>query len=350
MYNHTHGGNIVFSNKEKNYIDFSVNTNPFGCPDVVKKMWDSLIDKACLYPSIDAKGVSIFYEKRFGIDRQNLVAGNGSIEILYLIPSALNIKSVLLVEPSFYDYRYAFEINGCKINSCFLNEENEFKFETDRCFLDKLNVSDCVVLANPNNPTARMIDRDVILNLAESFKDKIFIIDEAFGMFLENYDDITLAKSGLDNIIVLHSLTKIYALAGLRIGSAIGNQRLIDKIKERKPPWSVNALAEEIAIKLSECGDYERKTLKFLSEEKKRIMALIKQSKIIKLFDSDANFFLAKFINKEGFDDFLKYLWDKNIYVRDCRNFNGLNGNFFRFAVLKREYNDRLINAILEYF
>ncbi len=353
MYRYIHGGEIQpyleqFSIDVGKIVDFSVNINPLGAPDIVANNWLKLFKDVEKYPTSTACGVLDFYNRRFGIDKENVVAANGSIELFYLAYKALNIKKVAIVEPSFYDYKRASEINGCRIFSIVLKEKNNFEFVLDRESLGIIEKSDAVIFANPNNPTGKMVNKERILELIKRYKDKWFLIDEAFIQFSNEFKDKSFMFCGLDNVVIFHSLTKFYALAGLRIGAAIGKKEVIDRFKDIIHPWCVNRVAENVTRLLINCKDYEKKSLDFINTEKKRIYECLKGCNGIKLFKTDANFFLAKWFGSDNLDDLLKYLLEKGMFVRDCRNFYGLSGNFFRFAILKKYQNSKLIDALCE--
>ncbi len=355
MYEYIHGGSMdshlrLFNiKKDQEIIDFSVNINPFGTPPILKIEWNNLIKYVDRYPTQDGDGVLEFYEEKFSINKDCIAATNGSIELIYLAPRALNIKTAAVVEPSFYDYRRAFEINGCEIISINTNKENGFRFELDKKTVDAIENADAVILGNPNNPTGSLIDKNIITELAENYKDKWFLIDEAFIQFTDNYQDHTLMGCGITNIVVFHSLTKFYALPGLRIGAAVGSKEAVDNFKKFKEPWSVNIIAEHAAKSIIQCSEYEKSTIKLIQKERTRFKQNISNTKQIKLFDTHANFFLAELNSTYDMDDFLKYLLLNGVYVRDCRNFRGLFGNFFRFAILTEKENDKLMNLFSDY-
>jgi threonine-phosphate decarboxylase len=354
MDNYIHGGNLDYYLKRLNIkqngeiLDFSVNINPFGTPPIIKIKWDELKEYVDRYPTQNGEGVLEFYEERFDIDKDNIIAGNGSIELIYLAPKALNIRTAVVVEPSFYDYKRSVEINGCNILTIKLDELNNFAFELNKAVMDKIERSDAIILGNPNNPTGSLIDKNTIIELAKMYKDKWFLIDEAFIQFVDDYESKTLMGCNIDNIIIFHSLTKFYALAGLRVGAAIGQSKIIDKFKKLQKPWSVNAIAENAIKAISQCSEYEKSTEKLIRKERIRIEDALLNNKNIKIFKTHANFFLAKWLKSDNLDDLLRYLLQKGIFVRDCRNFDGLLGNFFRFAILEKEKNNKLIDALCE--
>jgi len=349
-----HGGDYAFylkkfNIKQKTVTDFSVNVNPLGVAPILKLNWHKLIDYVGKYPSLDAEGVLEFYEERFGIASDNIVAGNGSVELIYLAPKALDIKSVVIFEPSFYDYKKAFENYNCKIHTITLKEENGFEFVFDEDFEKAMQSCDAVFLARPNNPTGSFVNKNEIINLAKKYKDKWFLVDEAFIQFIEDFEKETLMNRSIENVVVFHSLTKFYAMPGLRVGAVTSSEETVKKFRFVKQPWSVNAIAEQAASMLVQCAEFEKASKKFLKTEKRRVKEALSNQRGLKIFDSDSNFFLAKWTEDIDLDDFLKYLLENGVFVRDCRNFEGLRGNFFRFAVLNSKDNDKLIRLLLDY-
>jgi len=149
------------------------------------------------------------------------------------------------------------------------------------------------------------------------------------------------------NLLVLHSLTKFYALAGIRMGGVIGGVEAIRRLHACKEPWSVNGIAERIAPLLLHCDDYERETLSLLRKAREQLMAgLSRQEGLRPLVSPSANFVLCRWFLTDDLDDLLRHLLTQGIYVRDCRNFPGLEGNWFRVAVRRPEENDRLLSAL----
>ncbi len=354
MYDYLHGGNPdvylkKFNIKKRKITDFSLNLNPLGIPPALKINWSRLFDSVGRYPSCNGDGVVEFYEERFGIDSDNVVAGNGSVELIYLAPKALDIRTISVMEPSFYDYRRSFELAGCRINPIYLKEENSFEFTFNNDVKNAMDNSEAIILGRPNNPTGGLIKKDLIIRLAKLYKDKWFLIDEAFIQFSDDFEHNSLMDCKLDNVIVFHSLTKFYALAGLRVGALIASKRIAERFKTLKQPWSVNAIAENAVAMLKSCNEYEKSTISFIKTEKERIKKAFYGQNKIKLFKTSANFFLAKWNIDINFDNFLKYLLENGFFVRDCRNFKTLENNFFRFAVLDKKSNDRLIELILDY-
>jgi len=350
-----HGGNPSgdlsrFNLQPRSVIDFSTSLNPLGAPPVITDHWPELIDAVKEYPSIEGDGITDFYRTRFGLSDKNILAGNGSTEIIYLIPRSLRLKQVVILTPSFHDYERAALLSGAKvIRVPLLNDGSSFRIDMER-LVEALKISDAVWLAMPNNPTADLFPKEMINVLASGFPDKWFIIDEAFIQFSDNWEEEGFITGEMKpNMLVIHSLTKFYALAGLRMGGLIGHEDVISRIRKSKEPWTINGVADRAALLLKECEGYERESRAYVSRERDRIIKRLKASDGIMPFPSTTNFILCRWTGTRDLDDLQRHLLANGMYVRDCRNFPGLKDNYFRIGLRTREENDQLTSLISSY-
>lgn len=332
---------------ERAVLDFSVNLNPLGPPALIQERWSSMFQAIGDYPSVGGEGVALYFEKRYGIPPDHFLAGNGSTEMIYLIPRALGIKRALVLTPSFHDYSRASHLAGAAVTyQPLLQEERSFILNTAEV-LDRMKESNALWLGNPNNPTGNLYPREAIVDLCLRFPENWVIVDEAFAPFVENKDLFSLVGAGMPrNLLILHSLTKFYALAGIRMGGVAASREVIVRLKEFKEPWTVNGVAERIAPLLLECGEYEEKTVSMIRAERNRMLKALQESKAVFASEPSANFILCRWLLTEKLEDLLRHLLSEGIYVRDCRNFPGLEKNWFRVAVKLPEQNDRLLSAI----
>ncbi len=333
-----------FGISERSVIDFSVNVNPFGPPDSVKKIWKDLFKKIHLYPTLTGEGVKKFYKKRLSIPENFILPGNGSTEIIYLLPKALDIEKIAILKPSYYDYERAFKIAGKKIVSVYINPFRSDQKNLREKILHAIYSSDAVFIGRPNNPVGYLVSKETIIEISKEFPKKWIIVDEAFIQFVKDWEKKTLMSEEIPgNVLVIHSLTKFYALAGIRIGALIAKEDVIRGVSEKKEPWTVNIIAESIAEVLSECYEYEKRTVDFVEREKERIVRKL-DTAVIDPIKGEANFILCRY--RGDIERLILELLKKGIYIRDCRNFDGLEGNFFRIAIRKKEENEKLISAI----
>ncbi len=336
-----------FNIPERPVIDFSVNLNPFGMPSVVRKTWHKFVEEAGKYPTPDGRGISHFYQQRFGIAPENILGGNGSTELIYLIPRVIPFKRALIVTPSYHDYERATSMAGKEIKHLALHPEKDFFFPSSHRLSEALRDVDALWLGRPNNPTGTMISKELILTMAARFPETWFFIDEAFVQFTEEWEkESLLLEEPLPNLLVIHSLTKFYCLPGLRMGAMYGSSDIISRLRYAKEPWTINGIADRIAPQLAHLPDYEERTTVLVRQERQRFIKRAQALEGIDAFPPTACFVLCRWKRTRNLDDLLKHLLSHGISVRDCRNFRGLTDNFFRIGLRTPADNDLLISTL----
>jgi len=327
--------------------DFSVNLNPLGPPPIIKEKWKELLEAVEHYPSVEGDGIANYYQSIYGISPNNFLAGNGSTELIYLIPRVLRFKRVAVLTPSFHDYERASLLAGAKVAKCSLSPHDDFVFPTEDRLLEVLEKVDAFWIARPNNPTGNLFSMKLILKYTRMFPEKWFIIDEAFIQFLDDWKSNSfLAAKPMPNVLVLNSLTKFYAIAGLRLGGLMGSEQVISRLKKAKEPWTINGIADRVASLLIQCADYDDKTRLIVREEMRRVFTVLKNMDEVIPFSTSANYILCQWVKTGDLDDMIRYLLSNGVYVRDCRNFPGLEENFFRMGIKNPKDNDLLLSLI----
>ncbi len=349
LYHHEHGGEPErrFGMSGAELLDFSVNISPL-CPSLPKAALDAL--PLHRYPSIDGRGVKGFYCGRYGLDRDTVLPLNGAIEGIYLIPRALKARRAMVFAPSFFDYERACRIAGTTVSCLRFEEKERFLLPGIDVISEAIRDVDLLYAANPNNPTGTRFPKELLFALASRHPEKWFVMDEAFIQFTDDFPDSSLMEDAkaFKNIIVIHSLTKFYALPGLRLGAVIAHPEIIGTLLHFKEPWTVNAVAETVAQELLYCRDFEDKVRLLIRAEREKIFRHMRAIPEIPVKGHGANFFLFQWNAGSDLDDLLGYLIQKGIYVRDCRNFPGLEDNYFRIAVRMPEENDYLLQQLMQ--
>lgn len=348
-----HGGNIYKVAEEtgipeNRIIDFSASINPLGLSESVKQVIQSEMDGLVNYPDPDAKKLKQKIAHANNIDAETIVCGNGSTELIYLIPRALRPKNVLIPAPTFSEYEKAVRLNeNVRVKRPELRAENKFRLNADE-FASEMQGCDMAFLCNPNNPTGALMSREEVREIAKEASRVrcCLVVDEAFIDFIPEESVIT---DTADNpyLVVLRSMTKFHAITGLRVGYGAFHQELINKVQKYKEPWTVNNLAQ--AAGAAALGDkyYIEETYSLMKREKEFLEKSFDEAGI-RYYPSSANYFLIKIppsppLPKEGITDALRR---KGILVRDCSNFKGLDGSYIRVAVKSREHNEMLIKEL----
>ncbi len=336
-----HGGNI-YGVKRQEVIDFSANINPLGLPQSVKKALLSNFDRILHYPDPKARNITQKIAGYWGINERNVLLGNGSVELIYLITSTYKPKTSLIPVPTFSEYERAARCVKSKLHFLKLKEEEGFGLN-----LPRLAKTDITFLCNPNNPTGNLIlkNRHAIENMAH----KLIVIDEAFMDFLPNQKKYSFLWSAIKSrkIIVLRTLTKFFALPGLRMGYLIAHKDLINRLKQNIPPWNTNSLAQIAAELILNDKKYIKKTYTLIEKERKFLSGQLAMIEGLRPYPTVTNFILIK-IEKPGLTSkhLRKSLLKKGILIRDCSNFRNLNNKYIRVAVRSHGENLKLLTNL----
>lgn len=355
-----HGGNVSAMLKQyglakDQILDFSANINPLGLPEKIKNLIFRNIDAVKIYPQPQSEGLKEIIAKIYKLKPDNLLIGNGSIELIHLIPRALKLRKVVIVAPDFSEYEAACKVHETKVEFFFTKEAEGFKIDIQR-LKKHIKKKDALFLSNPNNPVGRMLGkRDMLLLMGICRRNKtLLIVDEAFMGFVDDKARFSLMNKTENNeyLLVLRSATKFFALAGLRLGYLIGHTKVIKKISAFEYPWNVNFFAQLTAETLIQDGEYIRKSRDFIVKERGYLLKQLHKIPDIKTYPAAANFIFCKLESKKIKTAAKLYtaLAQKRIFIRECENFRGLNNNFFRIAVRTRKENIQLLKELRAIF
>ncbi len=344
-----HGGNIWKLAKScgcdpADILDFSANINPLGPPSGLYPHLRDHLDAITRYPDPENNRLIQALAATYGLHPGQIVAGNGTSDLLFALPRVLKCQRALIPVPSYIDYDTACRRAGLEIQTVDL--KMEAGFQLDPLDLDeRIEPGDLVILGQPNNPTSTLIDRQQMLELARRHPHAFFLIDEAFAGFVQGYDSLAGER---DNLLVLISLTKVFAIPGLRLGFLAATPAICYRVRQAMPPWSVNGLAQlagEFCLADKEHLDKSRDLVaqqrEFLTDQLSRIPCL-------QVIPATANFLLILLRNDSIAAVELKngLLEHFRIAIRPCDNYQGLRRPGFRIAVRTPEENKRLLEAL----
>lgn len=350
MINRIHGGNTdIF--KENCIIDFSANINPLGLPGKVRRIISDNIHNLSRYPQAESSDLKDAIAAFHNVSPENILIGNGSIELIHLIPRAFKTRRCLIITPSFSEYEFAARLSGAKVVFAGAYEQDGFKLPLSK--LEKLIPRvDMVFLCNPNNPSGALTPReDISVLLKICNKHKVMLtLDEVFMDFVNNANGFSLAFCAhrQSRLIVLKSLTKFFALAGLRVGYLISSRAIIKRMLELQYPWNVNVLAQAVSREVIKDKEYIKKSRALISREMVYLFEHLRAIKGLKAFAPGSNFILCKLEGAKikSANKLQERLLRYCLLIRDCGNFRGLNERFFRVAVRTRRENSELILRI----
>lgn len=320
-------------------LDFSVNSNPFGPSPLVHAAIEKVpIDR---YPDRECLALRRALAGRLDISAAQIVFGNGTAELIWLAAFAF-LKAgdnVLILGPTFGEYERSARLMLAKpvlFNALSQQGYTVVVPEVSR-MLDTANFR-AVFLCNPNNPTGQILPPEAIGAWAHDHPRTLFILDEAYLAFVSTHP--SMVPSLLPNVLVLRSMTKDYALAGLRLGYALGNEDLIQALAAVRPAWNVNGLAQAAGLAALADEDYYQATLAQLRKERDFLLkGLVAQG--YQPIPSETHFYLLPVNDAAGFR---QTLLSHGILVRDCTSF-GLPKHI-RIATRTREQNQRLLDCL----
>jgi threonine-phosphate decarboxylase len=326
-------------------IDFSVNINPFGPPLTLKEKWASWFSLVEDYPDPNGRELTAIISGMENTNPSSIMLGNGADELIYLILDYFSGKHVGIIHPAFSEYEKAAAAYGCEITYIHLLTDN---WQLDpELVANKLDSLDVLFLCHPNNPAGITHPTGDIGNLMKACEEKdcYLVIDEAFADFLDEEKSFSGFIGDSNYLIVLKSLTKMYAIAGLRLGFLMANETLVGNLKKMQPHWSVNALALEAGKEVLKDRDYVKRTKQFIHNERKRIFTELEKLGYI-LSDSKVNFYLLRDPSLDSQSLLLMYLLKNGIVARHTENYPGLEGKWLRFAVRTAQDNNILLEAL----
>ncbi len=346
-----HGGNIHLlarQNHEKSeMLDFSANINPLGPPSWLRSTISRSLSDVVHYPDPDCFDFVSAIADHFGLDKNGIVPANGSTELLYALPKLLSCSRAVIPVPSYIDYQKVMEQNGKEILIFPLFAEENFVLHLDR--LSKiLSGDEIVILGSPNNPTGTLVHHEEIIQLAQHFSSSWFVVDEAFLDFAEAGKTVA---GKCENIITLHSLTKFFALPGLRLGFGVFPPSLAEQMRKILPPWTVNTLAQNVGTQLFRDTAYRQTSLRYMKKLRQKFYTALQNFTDLHVFPSEVNYFLLQITSSVNADTLATYLLSQNnIVIRVCGNYAGLDHKFFRVAVRNEEENEKLIDCLQSFF
>jgi len=355
-----HGGDVYAAARElrrdfRLLLDFSASINPLGpSPSVLRTMRaaDTFLGH---YPDPTCwalRQALVAYWKR---PSEEFLVGNGSTELIHLLPRTLGIRHLLLIGPTFSEYAEAMTRAGGRVTVLMADRADGYRppLESVLAALQKRRQSasgaypiDAVLLCNPNSPTGRTCEAAAVRTLARRVGGRGLwcIVDETFAEYADHASILPLPLP--PRTVVLRSFTKFYGLPGLRVGYAMAKPAVIARIAAQQPPWSVNMLAQQTAVAALKDVRHAGRSLRFMERERTRFQRALAQLPGCTVFPSAANFLLTEVPVGQKATAVVAALRRQGLLIRDCSQVPGLNDRSVRVAVRPRADNDRLLRAL----
>lgn len=316
-------------------IDFSSNILPFGPSPLVRiAVQNAVLDR---YPDRECRQLRQAIAQLHSIDTRRILVGNGSTELIHLIANTLLGPSdrSLIIGPTFSEYGRAARLNSAIVHECRAIADTGFAVPVNEIeSMLKRHTVTIVWICNPNNPTGKLLPADLLMRWVKLHRRTLFVVDESYIEFSDT--SMSLVPWNTDNLIVLRSMTKTYAIAGLRLGFAVLSEELLPRLRQRAIPWNVNSPAQAAGIAAIMDAEYYCSALTQLREAKQRFLSDL-ATRGYQPVPSDTNFFLLPINNAPAARS---QLLVQGFIVRDCASF-GIH-HHLRLAVHAPRHNHRL--------
>ncbi|GKV66843.1 MULTISPECIES: threonine-phosphate decarboxylase CobD [unclassified Sporosarcina] len=312
-------------------LDFSENCNPAGLPPSVEAAWPDLITKLISYPDPDGEPFKSAAAAYHGIDPQQVLAGNGAAELLSLLARRYRKKRVLLIDPTFSEYRATLAANEAEVVCIQADEAKAFRLPVEK-ILAALPNADAVYLCTPNNPTGLLPTPAELLTVMEAAKNcgAEVVLDEAFIDFADEEKSFIAHIQQHTHVIVVRSMTKMYTIPGIRLGYLVAEPAIIASIKQQAPHWHVNGLAAEIGVLCLKEEAYREQAVRHAEKERRKMSDFLRLHGC-QVVDSQANYLIFKPAQEAG--KLYRYLLGRGYVLRHSENFRGMDGRWLRVGM-----------------
>jgi len=352
---HGHGGNIYevarrFDCRPSEIIDMSSNINPLGPPPGLLQHLKENLEAITRLPEVDAGSTVRRFAEFIGVESERLLAGNGTTQFIYAIPQVLESARVLIVGPTYTDYGDACRLQGVP-HIFYMTKESEDFIPDIEAIEQDLQPADTIFICNPNNPTGTLIPAADLKSLCRCYPKKNFIIDESYLDFVPHAANETMVHAGLDNVIVLLSVSKIFKIPGLRTGFITGAAAGIEKFRTHLLPWSTNSLAQlamdYIAEHKAMIQEFIDETRRYISSQRQQFCNTMEKTADLRIYNGQASFILLKLQGELSANDVWQKMAEDKILIRSCANVQGLSDRFIRISLKTPEANRLMASRLL---
>ncbi|HWR03569.1 MAG TPA: cobyric acid synthase [Humidesulfovibrio sp.] len=367
---YAHGGNIWklaerAGVRPEELIDFSANINPLGPPTWLPEAVADALAQVQHYPDPEAADLTLAACELYKVWPTQAVAGNGASELLPAIcqlAARQGLARAVIPVPAYVDQDRCCRLAGLEVEPLLCLAQKGFAPDLE-ALAAKLDRPALVLLTSPGNPTGACVPARHVRDLARAFPQSLFVVDESFADFVPGIDNEAgdeaaggaagagrLVRQRPDNVIVLVSMTKFYAVPGLRLGLCFASPENAARLRRRLPPWNVSILAQKVGARCLRDVDYRSRTIAEVARLREALTAELREIPGLRVFPGQANFLLCR-LDRVGMSaqPLFERLLSEGLAIRLCKNFEGLDDSYFRIAVRTGEQNAKLVDALARF-
>lgn len=328
-------------------LDFSENVNPLGPPATVQENWSNLQTVMNRYPDPLGEPFLTTVAQFHNVSTDSVFVGNGAAEVFSLLAERYRGKRAIVVHPTFSEYASTLKARDVEIINLSLIDIVTGELPVGE-IKDHMVDADVLYLCTPNNPTGTMPVREDIMEIVEYAKqiDCEVVLDEAFIDFISEEESYISIRDS-SHVLVVRSMTKMYAMPGLRLGYMVAAPTIVREVRQLAPHWNVNGVAAKIGALVLEDEPYRLRTIQH-SHKMRLDMSVFLKSHGCQVTNSQVNFLLFKLPHPHM--EFFRDLVRKGIVLRHTENFLGLDGEWFRVGMKTEEEMGILKRELTEWF
>jgi threonine-phosphate decarboxylase len=361
-----HGGEVYQLAKQlgrpvETLLDFSASMNPLGPPTSVVRAMHDAVNGCQHYPDRHSDELRAQLAQEHTIPEESILVGNGSAELIHILPKALALRHACIVGPTFSEFEHALRLAGVRCTSVNAVSTQRYTppIEKLHALLDEWKLASArndrkpgiqrhaVFLCNPNSPTGRRLSPRDLRQMVKRVNQIgcWMIVDEAFMDWCPSYSlikDLSICP----RLIILRSFTKFFAIPGIRLGYLVGEAAVVGSIQKHLPPWSVNHVAQTAGAAGLKDWRFRQRSLRFMQQACAAFIIRLRTIPGVRVMPSQANFVMVELPPGVDSGDIGARLQEEGILVRDCHTFSGVTQPALRLAVRLRRDNHRLVQAL----
>lgn len=330
-------------------LDFSENVHPFGPPAFLKDQWSEMYPLIGSYPDPDGEPFRSSAASFHHVDVDQIAVGNGAAEVFTWLARRYRNQQVVLIEPAFSEYRQTLEAENVGVKAIQLQSKTDWTLTLENV---RNAIPGCaaIYICNPHNPTGVFIHIEMLQHIAKTCLDHgcELVLDEAFIDFIDEEASFIPFLNRFPNVIVVRSMTKMYAIPGLRLGYVVSQKETIKQLKSGAAHWNVNALSATIGADCLKQSDYREKVIKAATDEREKMQRFLTMHHC-ETTKSAVNFMSFKLPKSKNAAAFFTDLLKKGIVLRHTESFQGMDGQWFRIGMKSSDYMEKLREAISEW-
>ena len=342
-----HGGDWAGYRAEfgRDPLDFSANVSPLGLPEGVARAITAALPTADRYPDPLCRELRAKLALHEGVPAEQILCGNGAADLIFRLVWAQKPRRALVTAPTFAEYATALESVGCTVERFFLREQEDFAVTDAFCAAIRPGV-DMVFLCQPNNPTGQLTALPLVEQILRRCTacGTLLVVDECFLDFLPDHA-LHTAKGllGEGNLVILKAFTKLYGMAGVRLGYGLcADEDLLARMRRAGQPWAVSSLAQTAGLAALGQTEYVAQVRTLIETERPYLLEGLRALGL-RVIEGRANYLLFRADETLG-----ERLEARGALIRRCGNYPGLDDTWYRTAVRTRRENDALLAALRE--